>query len=110
MRIQLTIDGGITYFPGLSQPLALESDELPGAEVAELERLAGAARVFEQPAVTDPAPGSADHRTYTITVEDAGREHTFRVSDPIGNPDVAALIRAVQAAARRRPGGPPPSP
>jgi hypothetical protein len=36
MRVQLKIEGGIAYFPGLSRPRVIESDKLSKEEAAEL--------------------------------------------------------------------------
>lgn len=93
MRIQFKMEGGIAYFPGLSKPIAIDSDELPNEESDELKRIVNATRFFDQPAVVGaPAPGAADYRQYTITVEDGGKQHTVRLTDPIEDPNLQALV------------------
>jgi hypothetical protein len=100
MRIQLTTEGGVAYFPGLSQPLCVDTDELTETEAAELMRLLNAVRFFDLPPVVGPPhAGAADYRQYTLTAEDGGRSHTVRWSDPIQDPDVRALLAALRAKA-----------
>jgi len=92
MRIQYKVDGGFAYFPGLHQPVTIEADELPPEEADKLERLIEAAGFFELPAVSPPPPGAADHFQYTISVTTPERSHTVRVTDPIGDHHVLALV------------------
>jgi hypothetical protein len=93
MRVQLTIEGGLAYFPGLSKPRVIDSADLPMAEADRLRRLVDAAGIFEQPASGHALPkGAADYRQYTITVEDGRRRRTIRLTDPIANPDAEALV------------------
>jgi hypothetical protein len=93
MRIQFKMEGGIAYFPGLSKPTTIDSDELPNQESDELKRMLNAARFFDLPAVIGtPAPGAADYRQYTITVEDDGKQHAVRLTDPIEDPNLQALV------------------
>jgi len=44
MRIQFKMEGGIAYFPGLSKPITIDSDQLPTQESDELKRLVNATR------------------------------------------------------------------
>ena len=73
MRIQVERDGGFAYFPGLSGPTTVDTDALPperggrargGRRASGLQRRGGARG--------GACPGSADHRTVTVTVEDEG--------------------------------------
>ena len=103
MRIQLTTEGGVAHFPGLSQPLTVDTDELTEAEAAELMGLLNAVRFFDlPPMVVPPRTGAADYRQYTLTAEDGGRRHTVRWSDPIQEPDVRALLAALRAKAGQK--------
>lgn len=98
MRIQFKLEGGVAHFPGLSQPITIDSDELPEEEADRLERLVNAAHFFDLPSVTSPPlRGAADYRRYTITVEDSQRRHTVQLVDPIQDPDVQALLTYLQA-------------
>ncbi len=93
MRIQLQMEGGIAYFPGLSKPITLDSDELPKQASDELKRLVNAAHFFDLPTVIGPPRrGAADYRQYTITIEDDGKQHTVRLTDPIADPNLQALL------------------
>src|SRR2546428_11651518 len=87
------MDGGIAYFPGLSKPILIDSDKLPREESDELKRLVNATHFFDLPPVVgSPPPGAADYRQYTITIEDEGKQHTVRLTDPIEDPHLHALL------------------
>lgn len=95
MRIQFKMEGGIAYFPGLSEePIMIDSDELPKQEADELKQLVNAAHFFNLPAeIGSPLPGAADYFQYTITIEEDGRnQHTVRLTDPIKDPNLQALV------------------
>jgi hypothetical protein len=87
------MEGGIAYFPGLSKPMIIDSAELPEQEANELKRLVNAAHFFDLPAVIGSPPrGAADYRQYTITIEDDRKQHTVRLTDPIEDPNLEALL------------------
>ena len=93
MRIQFKMEGGIAYFPGLSKPITIDSDELPKQESDELKGLVNATHFFDLPTVIgSPPPGAADYRQYTITIEDDGKQHTVRLTDPIQDPNLQTLV------------------
>jgi hypothetical protein len=101
MRIQVERDGGFAYFPGLSGPTTVDTDALPPGEAAALE--AAVARVdfgAEAALAAAPAPGSADHRTVTITVEERGGSRSVTVSEPIADDALRSLVERVQSAQR----------
>lgn len=101
MRIQFQTDGGIAYFPGLSQPFTVDTASLPPQEAAELEALVRSARFFTRPArIGAVGPGAADYRTYTISVEDVGQSHTIKAIEPIEDPSLQALIDRLRARQR----------
>jgi len=101
MHIQFTTEGGIAHFPGLSKPVAIDSEQLSPEEAAELKRLVEAVHFFDLPAqVGVPAPGAADYRQYTITVEEGGRKHTVRLTDPVKDPDLHNLLSFLRAQAK----------
>ena len=101
MRIEFQSDGGVGYFPGLDQPVTVDTDELPQAEAARFDTLVTAARFFERPPVVGaPAPGAADMRRYTIAIENgAGRAHRIEVSEPVEDASLQALIDALRGRA-----------
>jgi hypothetical protein len=93
MRVEFTTEGGIAYFPGLSRPVVIDTDNLPEADAAELQRLLDAANFFEQPAPSRTLPkGAADYRQYTISVARGRRRHTIRLADPIDDPHLQSLV------------------
>ena len=101
MRIQFKKEGGIAYFPGLSQPVTIESDQLPKDKAADLKRLVEGGHLFDLPTLAAPPPSAgADYYQYTVTVEDGGRLTTVRLADPIGNPALQALVDFLEEQAR----------
>ncbi len=98
MRIHFKMEGGIAYFPGLSKPITIDSDQLPKQESDELKRLVNATHFFALPAVMgSPSPGAADYRQYTITIQDEGKQHTVHVTDLIEDPNLQALLAYLRA-------------
>ena len=97
MRVELQTDGGIAYFPGLSKPVVVDSGDLPNEQAAQLQQLIDSAHFFELPAASRAMPkGAADMRSYTITVADGRRRRTVRLSDPIEDTHLQALIGFLQ--------------
>ena len=101
MRIQFTTEGGIAHFPGLSQPVIIDSDELPAGEAVELTRLVEAARFFDLPGIVgEPPRGAADYYRYSITIDRAGRRHTVRLTDFIEDTHLRQLLDLLRAKAK----------
>lgn len=93
MRIQLEVSGGFAYFPGLNQPVIIDSNTSPKAQVEKVNHLLEEVHFFELPPSLHTAPpGAADYRQYTITVDDGIRHHVVQATDPIKNPGLQALI------------------
>lgn len=92
MHVEYKIEGGLAFFPGLSKPVLIDSDNLPVKDANELRRLIDNAHFFDIPPVAPVPKGAADYRRYTITVEDGPRRHTIQLSDPISNPHLQALL------------------
>ena len=97
MRIRFKTEGGIAHRPGLSEPVTIETDELPAEQGNELERLMEAADFFELSATSSPPPGAADYQQYTISVTTPSRSHEARLTDPIENPRVRELVTHLRA-------------
>lgn len=101
MRIELKTEGGFAVFPGLSKPISIDTGTLPQHEAAEIEQIVTSARFFDRaPQVGAPPSGAADYRQYTITIDDGRRHHAVRLTDPVEDPQLAALLTLVQAKAR----------
>ncbi len=101
MRVELRIDGGLAYFPGLARPVMLDGARLSAADQAELARLCRAA-------LADPGPESAaraealpDARRYRLAIDIDGETHALAAADPVAQPAVAALIDFVGAHGQR---------
>ena len=94
MHVQVSIDGGIAYFPGLAKPINLDTETLPAQDAEEMRRLVAAADFFSLPESIgqQPARGAADYRHYTITVDDGSAHHAVQVTDPVSDPHLEALI------------------
>lgn len=93
MRVQLKVSGGFSYFPGLSQPVVIDSAALPREQADRLRSLLEQVHFFDlPPLINRPEPGAADYRQYTITVDDSDRHHTVQATDPIEKPGLQALL------------------
>ena len=101
MRVIFTSEGGIAFFPGPSRPVTIDASALTDEERAELDRLIDEAGFFARCGESGKPPkGAADYRRYTITVEEQGRRHTVRASDPLEDPKLRNLIGFMQRKVR----------
>jgi hypothetical protein len=100
LRIRFQSDGGFGHFPGLNEPVTIDTAQLPREEAARIEGLVGGADFFGRPeAAGVPAPGAADLRRYTITVDDdTGRTRSLELTDPVEDPALHALIDSLRGA------------
>jgi hypothetical protein len=91
MRISLAKHGGLAAGMLLGRPpQVLDSDSLSPDAAAELERLVAAA--MAAPVVESGRPGQArDAMSYTITIEDGGKQTVLRQSDTSMSPAFASL-------------------
>lgn len=106
MRVTLTTEGGLAYFPALAKPVTIDSAALPPEQAEELRRLVTAADFFNQPTIgAPPPPGAADYRVYTLTIEDGARAHTVHLTDMTPNPTLRSVLVFVQGL--RGPSGTP---
>lgn len=86
--------------PARSEPVTLDTGDLPEEEANELERLIEAAGFFELPETSLPPRGAADYIRYTISVMRPEHSHTVHLTDPIEDPEVQALVEYLEAKAR----------
>jgi hypothetical protein len=101
MRVEFKVEGGLAYFPGLSEPILIDSTVLPEDEAQELRRLVEASHFFERPtSVSAPRRGAADYRQYTITIEDDERHHTVKLIDPVTDHHLQELLHFLQSKAK----------
>ncbi len=103
MRIELTTEGGVAYFPGLSKPVVVDSGRLSQEQKAELQRLTEEARFFELPEKADTPRRGADYRRYTLTIEGDARHHTVQFTDLIDNPALKRLVHYVESLGAKAP-------
>jgi hypothetical protein len=103
MQVTFQTDGGLAAFPGLAGPVTIDTDELAAAARDEICALVRSTGFFglSQPAA--PTTG-ADRRTYVITVAEAGRTRTLRLAEPVADPGLARLVRALRDLSRARRG------
>jgi hypothetical protein len=101
MRITLQAQGGLVYIRGLNRPVTVDSSDLSSDRAEELERLVSEARFFDlPPSMGTPAPGAADYKSYTLTVEDGAKRNAVSFDDTTGN----ATLRALRDFVRGAPG------
>jgi hypothetical protein len=102
LRIRFQSDGGFGYFPGLDEPVIIDTADLPPEEAARFEGLIGAADFFGRPeTIGSPSPGAADVRHHTISVDDDhGRSHTVEVTEPVADAAIQALVDALRGAGK----------
>ena len=106
--VRLEVEGGIAVFPGLSGPVELTTRTLGPAAERQLRALVaqafGPGEHLAAPPDATPQVGTADVRTYTITVTAGGAEpRRLSVRDPVPDGPVGALIDRLQE--YRRSGG-----
>ena len=83
MRVFFQMSGGAGFFPGLGGPCTIDIEALEGEDRTALKQLVEETRFFELPARIPAPRGFSDLRTYEITIEEGGRQHTVALSDPI---------------------------
>jgi len=80
----------------------IDTASLPPEEAQALREMVDAAGIYDLPAKPDaPAPGS-DRFSYTLTVDDAGRQHSVEVGEAGASDALRALLRRLTILARRR--------
>jgi hypothetical protein len=101
MRVELSIDGGFAYIPGVAEAIVVDASQLSAVDAAECARLCGAALALTQrtrSVRTSPMP---DARRYRVTIETGGAQRTLAATDPVDEPALEALIAFVRNHGRR---------
>ena len=83
MRVFFQMSGGARFFPGLGAPVHDRHRGARGEDRTVLKQLVEETRFFELPARIPAPRGFTDLRTYEITIEDGGRQHTVALCDPV---------------------------
>jgi hypothetical protein len=96
MRVRFKMNGGFVYLPARSEPVTIDTDDLPAEEAKELERLIEAAGFFELPETSPPPRGAADYLRYTISATTPEHSHTVQLTDPIEDPHVRGLVEYLE--------------
>ena len=96
MLVRFKMDGGFVYLPARSEPVTIDTDDLPEEEAKELDRLIEAAGFFELPETSSPPRGAADYLRYTISATTPEHSHTVQLTDPIEDPHVRALVEYLE--------------
>ncbi|MDZ7290744.1 MAG: hypothetical protein ONB44_18580 [candidate division KSB1 bacterium] len=103
MRIEFKTEGGFAFFPGLSKPVTIDSDEFSDDEVNELQRLLQTTRFFDLPTqMSKAAPQAADMQKYKITIKDKKISHTVQLHDTLDDPDLQKLLTFIKAKASQK--------
>jgi hypothetical protein len=95
MRVEVRVEGGFAWFPGLNAPRVVETAKLPLHEARRVRRLVRAVDFFSQPAQIGMESCQPDCQTVTITVCDGDREHTVQAAEPALDAGLYALVEAV---------------
>jgi hypothetical protein len=104
MKITLARSGGLAYIPALNKPVSIDTTRIDSQIAHELETLIKQARFFNLPERSStPGKGAADHRSYTLTVQDGARTHTIQFADPILDPALNRIVSRLEALARASP-------
>jgi hypothetical protein len=103
MKIIFKMDGGFMHLPALSAPFAIDTTQIDPQVADQIQSSVLASCFFDQSArVGTVSKGAADHRTYTITVEDGPRIHTIQLTDPVTDPNLQKLVSQLRTMATHR--------
>ncbi len=97
MRITFERSGG---FAGMRFTASLDTDSMPAEQANALKQLVASSGFFNLPA-TIPSTGGADQFTYTVTINDQGRQHTVVAKDGSIPPGLQPLLQQLTSLARR---------
>ena len=107
MRVSLQVDGGFAFFPGLNRSVSLDTAQIEPHQAAQIESLVQSANFFAQPSfLGTAAPGAADYRTYTLSVEDGQKVHVVRAQDPVQDQKLGELIACLEGSMATSPDSP----
>lgn len=96
MKITLAPHGGPAAAVYLSRPpREVDADALPAAAAAELTQLVAAA--IAAPATAASSRGVPDATSYTITIDNSGRQTVLKQTDVTMSPAFGALLSWLQS-------------
>jgi hypothetical protein len=94
VRVRFQNSDGLVFLSRVKPPIALDGELLAEADRLELEQLVRAARFFDLPEQT-PSNLNGGPAWY-ITIEDAGRQHSVKVGQPVQGPAMRRLVERLR--------------
>ena len=95
MRVELSIDGGFAYIPGVAKSIVVDAARLAPTDATHLARLCGAALAVTPRTPSAPPSTMPDARRYRLTIRTAGAPRILAAADPVDEPALEALIEFV---------------
>jgi hypothetical protein len=101
LKFTLEVSGGFAALPQLSRPQSIDTEAIDPARARELESIVRDVDFFALPVRSDTtSPSAADLITYSITVQNQGREHTVELTDPVSDERLMRLIDTLRTSPR----------
>ncbi len=94
MRVRFQNTDGLVFLSRVKPPVTLDGALLGEADRLDLEQLVRAARFFDLPEQT-PSNINGGPAWY-ITIEDAGRQHSVKVGQPVQGPAMRRLVERLR--------------
>jgi hypothetical protein len=94
VRVRFQNSDGLVFLSRVKAPVTLDGDLLAQADRLDLEQLVRAARFFDLPEQT-PSNLNGGPAWY-ITIEDAGRQHSVKVGQPVQGPAMRRLVERLR--------------
>jgi hypothetical protein len=102
MRIFFERSGG---FAGQTLSAELDTTSLPPDEAHNIHKMVEDAGFFHLPASIPPPARGADAFQYVVTVEEKGKQHTVRLTDPTAPDTLRPLLEHLAKIAKTKKGG-----
>lgn len=94
MRVRFQNSDGLVFLSRVKPPITLDADSLGEDARLDLEQLIRAARFFDLP---EQATGNHNGGpAWYITIEDGGRQHSVKVSQPVQGPAMRRLVERLR--------------
>ena len=106
MLIKFKMEGGFASFLGLNRNTYIDTTQLSPQQAAQIATIVHSTCFFDQPTkIGIEANGSADYRSYTITIEDGECSHTVQMSDQVIRDDFKELVDILRSLSRSNSSG-----
>ena len=94
MRVRFQNSDGLVFLSRVKPPITLDGALLDETDRLDLEQLVRAARFFDLP---EQIPGNLNGGpAWYITIEDAGRQHSVKVGQPVQGPAMRRLVERLR--------------